>query len=222
ELGADLAGLDGVGVALLAAHGVGVAALLGDGGEAVVDVLRGLAHHQRGRVDDLVGHEPRVRVHALTHRVPAHVLDAAGDRDVVGAEGDAARHRGDGGHGACAHAVDRVAGDGLRQAGQQGGGAADGQALVTDLRGRGDRDVVDALRRKLGVAAQQLADDLDDQIVGPRVGVDALVARLAEGGSYSVDEVNGARGCVHGCSFGSLGLESWHTTLLPACTHVFI
>ena len=67
-----------------------VGALLGDAGQPVVQVLRGRAHDQRGRVDQLLGEDARVRVDALAHRVAAHVLDAAGDGDVVGAHGDAA------------------------------------------------------------------------------------------------------------------------------------
>jgi hypothetical protein len=54
--------------------------------EAVVQVLGGLAHDQGGRVDELLGDDPRVGVDALTHRVAAHVLDATGDGDVDGAE----------------------------------------------------------------------------------------------------------------------------------------
>ena len=104
-----------------------------------MEVLRGLAHHQRVGVDDPLGEDPRVGVDALAHRVAAHVLDAAGDGDVVGAEGDARGGVGDRGHRARAHAVDGVAGDALRQAGEQRGGAADGQALVADLGGGGDR-----------------------------------------------------------------------------------
>ena len=67
-----------------------VGPLLGDAGQPVVQVLRGRAHHQRRRVDQLLGEDARVGVDALAHRVAAHVLDAAGDRHVVGAERDAA------------------------------------------------------------------------------------------------------------------------------------
>jgi hypothetical protein len=156
--------------------------------EAVVQVLGGGAHDQRARVDELLRDDPRVRVDALTHRVVPHVLDAARDRDVVRAEGDAAGDRRHRGHRARAHAVDRVARDRLRQAGQQRGGAPDRQPLVADLGGRGDRDVVDPLGREIRVAPDQLADAADDEVVGARLVVDALLAGLAEGGSYAVHE----------------------------------
>jgi hypothetical protein len=153
-----------------------------------VQVLGGGTHDEGRAVDDLLAGEPGVRVGALAHRVAAHVLDPAGDGDVVGAEGDAAGGGGDGGHRAGAHAVDRVAGHGLRQPGQQRGGAADGQALVADLGGGGDGDLVDAVGRQRRVAAQELADHAHDQIVGAGLGVDALRAGLAEGGAHAVDE----------------------------------
>ena len=94
---------------LLRGDGERVRALPGDVGEAVVEVLGGLAHHQRRRVDQLLGEDARVRVDALTHRVVAHVLDAAGHHDVVRAERDPGRGRRDGGHRAGAHPVDGVA-----------------------------------------------------------------------------------------------------------------
>ena len=97
---------------LLALQGERVSAVAGDAGEAVVQVLRGRAHHQRRRVDQLLRHDPRVGVDALAHRVVAHVLDPAGDGDVVGAEGDAGRGGGHRGHGPGAHPVDGVAGHG--------------------------------------------------------------------------------------------------------------
>ena len=155
-------------------------------GQPVVQVLRGRAHHQRGRVDQLLGQDPRVGVDALAHRVAAHVLDAAGDRDVVGAHRDAAGDVGHRGHRAGAHPVDRIAGHGLGQPGQQRGGAADGQALVADLGGGRDRDLVHPLGRQLRIAAQQLADAADHQVVGAGLGVHA--ARLAERGADAVDE----------------------------------
>jgi len=159
-----------------------------------VQVLRGGAHVQRGRVDQLVGQESRVRVGALGHRVVAHVLDAAGDGDVVRADGDAGRDGGDGRHRTCAHPVDGEAGHALGQAGQDGAGPPDGQALITGLGGRGDRDLVDPLRRQVRLAAQQLPDHLDDHVVGPGLRVLPLVAGLAERGAHALDEHHVAQG----------------------------
>ena len=105
---------------------------------------------------------------------------------------------GHGGHRAGAHAVDRVAGGGLRQAGQQRGHAAEGQALVADLGGRGDGHLLDPLGRQVGVAAQQLADAVDDEVVGAGLGVDALLAGLAERGADPVDEHDLTQGAGHG------------------------
>ena len=188
EVGLHLAGRVGGGELALAVHGIRVAACLGEVREAVVQVLGGLAHHQGRLVDDPLGDDPRVGVDALTHRVAPHVLDAAGDGDVDRAEPDRARDVGDGGHRARAHPVDGVAGGGLRQARQQRREAAEGQALVADLGGRGDGHLLDALLGQLRVAPQQLADALDDEVVGTGLGVHALLAGLAERGADAVDE----------------------------------
>ncbi len=91
-----------------------VGALLRDRGEAVVQVLGRLAHRRGGLVDQPLGDEARVEVDVLAHRVMAHVLDAAGERDVDRAERDLACGRGDGGERAGAHPVDREARDGVR------------------------------------------------------------------------------------------------------------
>lgn len=197
QVGLDLAVGVRLGGLLLGAHGVLVRALLGDLRVAVVEVLRGHAHEQGRLVDQLLGDEPRVRVHALAHGVAAHVLDTARDGDVVGAERDGTGDRGHGRQGAGAHAVDGVAGDRLRQPGEDARGAADGQALVTDLRGRGDGDLVDLLRVESGVAAQQLPDRLHDEVVGTGLVVDALRARLAERGADAVDEDDVPDGTRH-------------------------
>ena len=186
QVGLDLPGVVGGLGLLLAADGVLVDALLGDRGVAVVEVLRGLAHDERVGVDDPLGQDARVGVDALAHRVAAHVLDAAGDGDVVGTEGDARGGVGHGRHRAGAHAVDGVAGHALREAGEQRGGAADGEALVADLGGGGDRHLVHPLGRQGRVAPEQLADALDDEVVGARLGVLAL--GLAERGAHAVDE----------------------------------
>ena len=208
----DLVVRVGGGQLVLGSDGVSVGAVLGDGGETVVQVLGGVAHVQGGRVHDPFGHKARVGVRAGAHRVVAHVLDAAGDHDVVRAEADAARRGGHGGHGAGAHPVDREAGHGPRQPGQQGGGAADGQALVAGLGGGGDGHLVDPLGRQGRVAAHQFADALDHEVIGAGSGVDAFLAGAAEGGADTVDEDDVADGTVSAdgrlCTGGSAAVTS--------------
>ena len=106
--------------------------------------------------------------------------------------------RGGGRHRAGAHPVHGEAGDALGQPRQQRGGAAQGQALVAGLGGRGDRDLVDPVGGQVRVAAHEVADDLDDQVVGAGLGVDALGAGLAERGADTVDEDDVARGARAG------------------------
>ena len=170
-----------------------VRALLRDRREAVVQVLGGLAHRRGGLVDQPLGDEARIEVDVLAHRVMAHVLDAAGERDVDGAERDLSRGGRDRGERACAHAVDREARHRVGDAGEQRDVAAEGQALVADLRGRREHDVADPLRRDLRVAPQQLADRLDAHVVGARAPVLALRAGLAERRPDAVDEEDLAR-----------------------------
>ena len=86
-----------------------------------------------------------------------------------------------------AHAVDREAGHGLRDPGQQADVAPERQALVADLGRRGQDDVADPLGRNLRVAAQKLADDLHGHVVGARPPEDALRPRAAEGRAHAVD-----------------------------------
>ena len=118
----------------------------------------------------------------------AHVLDAARDRDVGRAERDLAGGGGHRGERAGAHAVDGEARHRLRQPGEERDVAAEGQALVADLRGRGEHDVADPLRRDGRVAAQQLAHDLDGHVVRARAPELALRPGLAEGRAHAVDE----------------------------------
>ncbi len=203
EVGLDPALRVGMGGLLLGAEGERVGPLLGQVREAVVQVLGGRAHAERVEVDDAIGEEARVRVHALAHRVARHVLDAAGEGDVVGAGHDRRAQGRDRGHRARAHAVDGVAGHRVREAGEQRGRPADGHALVAHLRGRGDGDVVDARGRQVGVAAEQLTEDLDDEVVGPGLGEG--VAGPPERGADPVDEHDFLRGTAHD---GSQGLET--------------
>ena len=118
----------------------------------------------------------------------AHVLDAAGDGDVCRAERDLAGRGGHGGERAGAHAVDREAGNGLGQPREQRDVAAERQALVADLRCRGEDDVADPLDRDLRVSAQQLAHDLHGHVVRARAPELAFRPGLAEGGAHAVDE----------------------------------
>jgi hypothetical protein len=115
-----------------------------------------------------------------------HVLDATRDGDIVGAHGDATGDVGHGGHGTGAHPVDGIPGHGLGQPGQQRGGAADGQALVTGLRGGGDGNLVDPLGRQLRITPHQLPDTTDHQVVGAGLGIHAT--RLAERSADAVNE----------------------------------
>ena len=196
EVGVDLPGGQRRGVLGLAGDAVRVGPLTGQGGELVVQVLRGHAHVEGVVGHEALGQEARVGVGVEAHRVVPHVLDASRQRDVLRAEPDGGGRVGHRGHRAGAHAVDRVAGDGPGEPGEDADRAAEGQALVALLRGRGDGDLVDALRRELGVAAQQLADGLDREVVGAGVGVQPVLARAAERGADPVDEHDAAdEGC---------------------------
>ena len=199
EVGLDLAGRVGCGEPVLAGHGIRVAPVLGDVREAVVEVLRGLPHDEGRLVDDALGDDPRVGVDALTHRVAPHVLDAAGDRDVDGAEPDGGRDVRHRRHGSGTHPVDGVAGGRGREAGQQARQAPEGQALVADLGGGSDGHLLHPLLGQLGVAPEELADALDDEVVGARLGVHALLAGASERGADAVDEDDVLECAWHGC-----------------------
>ena len=152
-----------------------------------MQVLGRLAHHRGALVDQPLGDEAGVEVDVLAHRVVAHVLHAAGDREVAGAHRDLARGRGDGGERAGAHAVDREAGHRVRQPREERHVAAERQALVADLRRRGHHDVADPLGRRLRVAAEELADGLHGHVVGARLPEEPARAGLAECGADTVD-----------------------------------
>ncbi len=172
----------------LALEGVAVGGLARQLGEGVVEVLGRLPHHGGALVDQPLADEARVEVDLCAHRVMPHVLDAADDHEVGRAHRDlagAGRRRGEG---ACAHPVDGEAGNGVGQAGEERHVAAEGQALVADLRGGGEDDVADPLGRHARVSAQELADGLDGHVVGARLPEEAARTGLAEGGADAVDE----------------------------------
>jgi hypothetical protein len=118
--------------------------------------------------------------------VVAHVLDAAGNDDVGRTHSDlasAGRHRGPR---AGTHAVEREAGDSLRDPREQPDVAAQREALVADLSGGGEDDVADPVRRKAVIPAQELANDLDSHVVRAGLPEESLRSGAPEGGPQSV------------------------------------
>ena len=183
-----------------------------------MQVLGRLAHEQGLGVDQLLRDDAGVGVDALTHGMPAHVLDAAGDDQVVGADTDATGQVGDGGHRARAHAVDRLTGHRPREVREESGRAPQGQPLVADL-GRGrDGHVVDAVRRQRGIAAQQLTEDGHDEVVGAGLGVDAGGTGLAErsAGGVDQDDVTHGTGGGHGHSSHSSRTVGYRSVMSDA------
>ena len=158
--------------------------------QTVVQVLGGLAHRRRGRVDQAFAHEARVVVDVLERRVPAHVLHATGEDDVRRSHRDLAGARRDRGQRAGAHAVDRKTRHRARQPSEQGDVTPERQALVADLCGRGESDVVDRFLRQGRVPAQQLPDELHRHVVGARAPENTLRASTSERRPQAVDEVD--------------------------------
>ena len=172
-----------------------------------MQTLRRDTHVERLRVDELLRNEPRVRVGVRPDRVVPHVFHAAGDGEVVRAEADRRSHGGDRGHGAGAHALDREPRHRLRQPGEHGDGAAEGEPLVAGLRRRGDRHVVDAISRNAAVALHQPDERFDSEVIRSGACVHPLVACATEGGANSVDEID----------VGQLGhIASWIWCARPA------
>src|SRR4029450_3631685 len=62
--------------------------------------------------------------------------------------------------------------------------------MAADMRGGGEDDVVDLLRRQRIVAAQQLADELDGHIIGRGSPEDPFRPGAPEGAADAVDEVD--------------------------------
>ena len=162
-----------------------------------MEVLRRLPHRRRGLVDDALGDEARVEVDVVAHRVVTHVLDAADEDDVGRAHRDLAGAGGRRRERARAHAVDREPGDRRREPGEERDIAAERQALVSDLRGRGEDDVVDALGRELRVASEELSHDLDAHVVRARLPEHAVLARAPERRTDAVDVDHLAQGAGH-------------------------
>ncbi len=124
----------------------------------------GLAHHER-----------RAR----------HQLDAAGDHHLGLAGLDGAGRLADRVEPRAAQAVDRRAGDVVRQPREQGGHARDVAVVLAGLVGAAEDHVVDHLRRQVRRARQDLPDDERRQVVGADLGEGAAVAadRRADAGA---------------------------------------
>ncbi len=162
-----------------------------------MEVLGRLAHHCRGLVDDPLGDEARVEIDVLAHRVVAHVLDAADEDDVRRAHGDLSRTAGRRGQRARAHAVDGESRNGLREPGEQRDVPTERQPLISDLRRRGEDDVVDPVFREARIPAQKLAHDLDRHVVRARLPEVAVLARATERGADAVDVDDLSEGASH-------------------------
>jgi hypothetical protein len=152
-----------------------------------VEVLRGLPHDEGVHPHELLGEEPRVRVGLLAHGVAAHVLDAAGDDDVLRAGADRVRGVRDRRERTRAHPVHGVAGHALRQAREDRRRPADRQALVADLRRGRPHVVVDARRVEVRVALEQAPDRADDEVVGAGLAVVAVGLGPSDRGAHPVD-----------------------------------
>ena len=153
-----------------------------------MQVLGRASHHGGGLVDEPLRDETRVEVDVVAHRVMAHVLDAAGEGDVHGAECNLSRGRRDGRERAGAHAVDGEARHRVGNAGEEPDVASERQPLVAHLRGGREDDVADALGWDLRVAAHELAHGLDRHVVSARPPELAFGACLSERGAHAVDE----------------------------------
>ena len=119
-----------------------------------MEVLGRRAHRHSGGVDEPLGDEARIEVHLGAHRMVTHVLDATGDDDLCRAHRDLAGPRRHRRQCACAHPVEREAGNALRDPGKQADVPTERQPLVADLRRRGHDHVADPLRRQAWIAAQ--------------------------------------------------------------------
>ncbi len=161
EVGLDVAAVVRRLHLLLAEHAEAIRALLGELREPVVQAFGGHAHVQRVRADHLLRDEAWVRISALADRVTSHVLNAAGDGEVVLAGADRCAHERRGGHRARAHAVERKARNRLREAGEDRNRTAEGQALVTLLGRCGNANIVNSIERNLRVSLHESLESLD-------------------------------------------------------------
>ena len=142
--------------------------------------------------------EARAGVEAGLHRNVVHVLDAAGDLNVLALGGDALGGLVDGLEAGAAVAVDRHAADLQRQPGDQRGHAGHVVALFALLLDAAPVDVFD-LRSGNADALHQGLHQVGRQVVGADVAVDALFGvGAADGRADGVDDNGAAHGEILG------------------------
>ena len=183
DLVVELAGGLGGGGALLRLQRISVLAVAGDA-VALADDLGGADHRH---VDVLV-HRDELGIAAEPHLGGLHHrdrFDAAGDADLHAVDDDLLGGGGDRHQARRALAVDRHARHGDRQAGAQGGGAADRRLHALLERGADD-DVVD-LGRIDARALDRRADRMGGQRRGGR-GVERAAIGLADRGAGGGDD----------------------------------
>jgi hypothetical protein len=120
--------------------------------------------------------------------VTTHVFDTSSGDDVLLADADGPRSRGDCCHRSGAHAVYRKTGNGLGKPSQKCHSTAKRQTLIALLGGGGNCNVVDSFWWKLGVAAQKFAQRFDCEVICSGVGVVAIWFGFTKGGAYPIDK----------------------------------
>jgi hypothetical protein len=173
--GGAAVGLGGEGVLVGAADLEARGDVLGGGAHGGVGL--GAALHEVGVGGDLVA----------AHGDHGHGLDAAGDADVDGAQGDAVGDHADGLGAAGAEAVDGGGRDGVGEAGEEADEARGVHALLGLGHGDADEEVLDLFGLDLGVARQERLDDLRGHGVGAGVAQAALEG-AAKGCAQDVDD----------------------------------
>ena len=191
-LGRQLLRAQAPGVGVLAADGVEDRDLLGglaeaDGRLATVEILEARVDQPPAerRVGDVAGGRPGPRALGQYHRRARHRLDSARHDDVGLAGADLLGGGGDGLQAAGAQAVDRVARDLVRQAGQQRGHARDVAVVLAGLIGGAEDDLVDGVVGDAG-ALEGGAEDEGGEVVRTRIGQGAAIA--PEGRADAADE----------------------------------
>jgi hypothetical protein len=219
RLGRELLGAQAPRVGLLARDPVQHRDLLGrlaeaDGRLAAVDLLHLRVDEppaERG-VGDVGGRRPRARALGQDHRRAGHRLHAAGDDDVGLAGADLLGRRGDRLQAARAQAVDGVAGDLLREPGEQRGHARDVAVVLAGLVGGAEDHLVDGVVGDAR-AVERGAEHERGEVVGAGVGQRAAIA--PEGRADAADEEGIGHGERSIRSVSSLRTAAASSSLTP-------